>query len=292
LREPSWRALPLLLPAAWFAAWGIAWAQEQAPPENRWQDTAEFSYVVTAGNSQTNTLGFKDKLWKKWDSSGFELNAGGVRAEATAKFAVGDPNTPTNFEIRDETKLSAESYYLNGRYDRKVSPRFFWFVAAGWDRNTFSGIENRYTGVAGVGNTWADTDTTKFRTDYSVTYTKEDDVVKNPGFNDSFLGARVSSNLLRKFGATTTFTDDLVIDENLDDTSDLRANMINSVAVAMSKRLALKVSLQWLYDHQPAFGMFDLFDKEPSRGGVKSGSVTHELDTLDTVLTASLVVNI
>ena len=267
-----------------FAAAGPALAQ-QDPNEDRWHDTAEFSYVVTAGNSETNTLGFKNKLWRAWEKSGFELNAGGVRAEATRKFAVGDPNS---FDIEEEKDLTAEAYYINGRYDHKITDHFFWFASAGWDRNTFAGIDNRYTGAVGVGNQWIDTDDIKFRTDYSITYTKEDAVVDDPTFDDSFVGARVSYGYVNKLTDNVTFTSDLIVDDNLEDTTDLRANMTNSVAVSMTKRLALKVSVQLLYDHQPAIGSFDLFDT----AGFNIGTVDDELDTLDTIFTTSLVINI
>src|SRR5678815_3256841 len=151
----------------------LAREEQKTPPPDRWQDTAELSYVVTAGNSETDTLGFKNKLWRQWEKSAFEFNAGGVRANATTTttFALGTMN---NFDVteKNDSNLTAETYYLNGRYDRKIIDSFFWFVAAGWDRNRFAGVQNRYTGVAGVGNIWTDTDRRKFRTDYSLTFTK------------------------------------------------------------------------------------------------------------------------
>jgi putative salt-induced outer membrane protein YdiY len=264
-----------------------AWAQQPPAEDNdRWKDTAEFSFVATAGNSDTTTLGFKNKLLRKWSSSAFELNAGGVRSEGTVnRRAVG---TSDDFRIEDDAQITAENYFLNGRYDHKLTETFFWFFGAGWDRNTFAGIDNRYTGVGGVGNVWVDRDNLKFRTDYAVTFTKQDDVVENPDVDDSFLGLRVSWNYLHKFGATTEYVNDLIVDENLDETDDFRANMINSVSVALSKRLALKVSLQFLYDHQPSLEELPLFDTSGADTGTR---VLAELDELDTVFTSSLVVN-
>src|SRR5207245_1656187 len=160
------------------------------------KDVAEFSYVVTAGNSESRTLGFKDKLGRKWDRSSFELKAGGVRAEATTKTRTA-AGTVTDLSI-DETSATA-----------RIAERYF--------------LKRRY---------------------------------------------------------------DLILDGNLDDTSDFKANMTNSLAVAMSRRLALKVSLQLLYDHQPAFQAVDLLGAPPP--GVK---VLAQLDDLDTIFTTSLVVN-
>ncbi len=266
-----------------------ATAQDEGPTEG-WKDTAEFSFVVTGGNSDTETLGFKNKLWRIWDRSSFEFKAGGVRAESTTvdRMAVG---TPGNFDVHEDeqTELTAESYYLNGRYDHKITDRFFWLVSAGWERNRFAGIDNRYNGAGGVGNIWIDSEKTKFRTDYSVTYTREETVFKPPDdTDDTFAGLRVASAFLHQFGESTTYTNDLEINQSLDDSDDLRADMTNAVAVAINERLALKVSWQILYDAEPAFDEVDLFDTS----GIATGeTVLVELEEVDTVFTTSLVVN-
>jgi hypothetical protein len=58
--------------------------------------------------------------------------------------------------------------------------------------------------------------------------------------------------------------------------------------VVLNKRLALKVSLQFLYDNQPSFEELPLFDT----AGVDTGTaVLAELDELDTVFTSSLVMS-
>ncbi len=267
-----------------------SWAQETPkPPEEGWKDTAEFSYVVTSGNSETQTLGFKDKLWRQWERSAFELNLGGVRAESTTTTEIIATGTQNNFDVseRKDSDVTAENYYLNGRYDRKITDRFFWFGGAGWDRNRPAGVNYRYGVAGGVGNIWVDRETVKFRTDYSITFTKQENVVDEPGFDDTFPGARISYAYMQKCGKVTTFNSDLAVDDNLDDTSDYRANMTNAVSVSMSSHLALKVNLQWLFDNRPSFREVDLIDT----AGVRIGTVLDELDKLDTIFTSSLVVN-
>jgi putative salt-induced outer membrane protein YdiY len=255
-----------------------------------WSDKGELSYVVTGGNAETSTVGFKNTLGRAWERSGFELKAGGIRAESTTttRTAVGPSNT--NFSVVEEstTDLTAENYFLNGRYDRKISEHVFWFAGAGWDRNRFAGVENRYAGVGGIGNIWVDSERVKFRTDYSATFTRQNDVVENPDAKEDFAGARLSSKLEVKFGQNGTYGNDTVIDENLDDTSDLRADMTNWVAVSMSTHLALKVSLQLLYDGQPSFAAIP---REFPLGTATGETVLVELDDLDTIFTTSLVLN-
>jgi len=258
-----------------------------APPEEKWFNTGELSFVYTSGNSQTSTLGFKDKLWRNWTNSSFEMNAGGVRSESTtvSRFAVGTPND-FYVEKDEDSELTAGAYYLNGRYDRHISEDWFWYAGAGWDRNTFAGIASRSTAVGGIGTIWINEADIKFRTDYALTFTKQDDVVTNPDVDDTFFGARFSWLYWHKFTETTTYGNDFIADANLNELADFRVDMTNWVSVTINKTLALKVSLQWLYDNRPSLVEVDLFDNTLAPTGQ---TVSAELDSLDTLFTASLV---
>ena len=259
-----------------------------------WKDTAEFSLVMTGGNTETSALGLKNKLWKRWDKSAFELNAGAIKVETTTvtKTAIG---TTTVFSIDEvsSTEKTAENYYLNGRYDRMIHERFFWFVGAGWDRNEFAGIENRYTGYAGVGNIWVQKEKIFWSTDYSASITKQDDVTPDPAIDDTYPGLRLSSAFKYDFGKNASYGNDTIVDVNLNETEDLRVDMTNWLAVSMSEHLALKLSLQVLYDNLPALEAVTLLEFDGLTGTFidMGNTVPAELDELDTILTASLVIN-
>lgn len=249
-----------------------------------WSDQAELSYVLVGGNAQATSLGFKNTLMRTWERGRFTLRTDGIRAKTTTETLTAT-GTPDDFDIvRDEsTDTTAEYYLVHGRYDRDISARFFWYAGAGWERNRFAGFDDRTAVQAGLGNVWHDTEDLKFRTDYAVTWTDQQDVVEVPGADTSFLGARLSYAYLNKLGASTTFTSLLIVDENLEETSDLRGDFTNAVAVKMTERLALKASLQLLYDHQPAVEAVALTPGP--------GEVFLELDDLDTIFTTALVVS-
>lgn len=276
------RALPAV--ALGLAGLGAGVRAEEPAKTDRWRDIAEFSYVATAGNSEVSTLGFKNTLSRAWDKSSFEMKAGAVRGETTTRTraVVLGPS----IQETTTTEVTAENYSVSGRHDRKLTDRLFWYAGAGWDRNRPAGIQNRYSGAGGVGNVWIEEDRHKFRTDYALSYTKQENVVEVPGADESFLGLRVSGKYLHTLGANATYGNDLIVDGNLDETSDYRADMTTWAAVAMSARLALKVSLQWLYDHEPSFeNIEDLLDLLPPSGPTASA----QLDDLDTIFTVSLV---
>ena len=296
MRAPFRRAARFPLPALALLAVlpGVALAQEPPPeppapgPPEGWFDTADLSYVLTSGNSETTTLGFKNKLWRQWSRALFTLNAAALRAESTTVARSVDPGPPAGIVETETEALTAEAYLFNGRYERNITDRFNWFTGAGWERNRFAGVENRYSAAGGLGNIWHDSEDLMFRTSYGVTFTKQEDININPEFDDTFLGLQLNYDYRNKFGASTTFTSTLVLDENLEDTSDWRANMVNAVAVTMSERLALKVSLTWLYDHSPALvAVDDPLDLLPPVGP----TALAELEELDTIFTTSLVIN-
>jgi hypothetical protein len=259
-------------------------------PKLGWSDTAELSYVQTAGNSESSTFGFGNKLVRTWEKALFTFKAGGIRAESTAFARTASWIDDAHYRVDEKSlsTLTAENYFLNAQYDRKITERFFWNAGAGWDRNKFAGIENRYMAYAGVGNIWVDRDKVKFRTDYSATYTKRDDVVFDETRKDKFAGFRFAWDYMHKFGSATTYTNTLALDDNLQETSDWRGDMVNSVAVAMSKNLALKASLRWLYANQPARVDVPLTNALPPP---EPQSVPVPLDKLDTIFTTSLVIN-
>lgn len=283
MRDTTKRLLLATLAVALVAGLCTAVAAEDEA-DTGWHDTAELSAVFTSGNSENTTIGFKNRLWREWDRSMFTLKLGGIKAESTTftRTAIG---TPDNIIETETEETTAESYYLNGRFDRKISDSFFWYTGLGWDRNELAGIENRYIAEAGVGNVWVDTEDVKFSTAYALTFTKQEDVVELPGADDTFAGARLSYIYLNKLTDSTTYGNDLVLDFNFDESDDWRADWVHSLAVTMSKRLALKLGLQLLYDNMPSFELLTI--QMPTDPNVTT--VPFELDDLDTIFTASVV---
>jgi putative salt-induced outer membrane protein YdiY len=247
-----------------------------------WSDVAEATFVLTAGNATARTLGFKNTLEHLWEKASFKFGAGAVRTESgtTTRTASG---TPENFIISEDTdtEVTAENYYLKGRADWGLSDAAFIYGGADWDRNTFAGIQNRYGFASGAGRSWFDTDSRRLKTDLGLTYTIQKDVVENPEGDDSFMGLRGSYDFFHKLTGTTDLASVLVVDENLSDTEDLRADWTNSLSVAMSQRLALKTSLQILFDNHPSLTSVPLNDTQ----------VLTPLDKVDSLFTVAIVMN-
>ena len=245
---------------------------------------ADLSYVLTSGNSSSSSLGFKGDVTHRWAKHSIGFATGGLRASSSpdTRYAVG---TPGDYEIVvPESELTAEAFYARGRYDYKLSDRLFYTAGAGWERNRFSGIDNRWLVDTGIGYIFLNNERTSFRGTAGVTYTSEDYTVDDGG-DGSFLGARLGWDFSQKLFQNTTFTHTLLLDENLEETDDLRADAQFGLHVAMSSKLGLKVNWRLLWDNQPALAEFPLYT-----GGIDTGTtVLAPYKELDQGFSVSLV---
>ena len=263
--------------------------EEEEERKYGWFDTGELSFVQTDGNSEASSFSLRNVLSHVWENATFSLDAGALRVETTtiSRFATG---TPTDFTLSEDknSEVTAENYFLRGRYDRQITDTLYWYAGAGWEKNEFAGFDSRVDIGAGIGNIWFENDDSHFSTYYGVTWTSQDDIIENPEIDDSFIGVQAGWDYAQQLTGNTVYANLLVVDLNVDETDDFRADMINSLTTQMSDHLALKLSLQLLYDNLPALTEVDLVDGS----GVPTGTrVLGELDELDTLFTAALVVS-
>ena len=252
----------------------------------KWTAQAELNYLATSGNSRSETLGFRNSIARNWRKGRATLEAGAVRAEDSrrSRNAVFLPSGRIEITELTTTELTAESYFIRGQYDREISDHLFWFVGSGWEKNEFAGIDRRISTVGGVGYKWYEKEGEFFKTDIGFTLTDEQNLA---GTGRNFSGSRFSWELVERWTETTVFESHLSLDQNLEDSSDARADLTNSMAVAMTARLAVKVSLQLLYDSQPALETIEITTE---KGLPTADFIAVELEKLDSVFNASLVV--
>ena len=254
-----------------------------------WVNATEVSYVSTAGNASSTTFGLKGTLEGAGGPNELKFEVGGVRAssDVTSRRAVG---TAGDFEIVEtvRSETTAESYFARGRYDRSFGAGFG-FAGAGWERNTFSGIQNRYQVVGGLGRTFVDGDSGRFQADLGLTYTIQKDVDPTPGADDGFGGYRFSAEAVKPISETSRLQSELVLNNSFSNSDDVRVDWLNSLSVAVNSTLALKTSLQLLWDNVPALISVPL----ETTGGTPTGTnVLTPSDDLDTVLTLTLVITL
>ena len=284
MSRPSIAALALLVSALPSPA-----RAQDATDGFTWENATELSFVATSGNASSSTLGLKASLLGAGGANSFKVELGGIRAESefTTRTATGSADV---YEVSETTRTepTAESYFARARYDRAMDGAFA-FGGAGWERNTFAGIRNRFSVVAGVGRTWIEGAAGRLKTDVGGTYTIQKDVEPEPGADDAFAGVRVTLDAMRALSSSADLSSTLIIDQNVEEGGDVRADWVNSLAVSISEGLALKTSLQLLYDRDPSFIGVPLVDGAGTPTGV---TVRTPGEKLDSVLTLTLVIKL
>ena len=300
------------------------WAQDKPkePPKLGWSNSTDLSLVVTAGNSAAQTLGFSDELRHVWKDARFEFEVNVVRSDTSDdRFFRSHPASSFLSAARRPTRrqplsnlarpwMSAQ-YLLSGSYERNITPRFFWNAGASWDRNDDAGILNRYIVYAGVGNTWVDSARRRFATSYGISYTDREEEEPDPEKDSRFAGVRLGWDYKEQFNKGTTFDNKFASNVSLADRSDYSIDTTSALTVSVVSHVSLKVSLQWLYENEPALesdldvialvelinpdgiaGSGDERFRTLSSGGSKLvlGSADARKDKLDTIVRTALVI--
>jgi putative salt-induced outer membrane protein YdiY len=304
------------------AVGGAAWGQGGSEPEIGWSNKTELSFVFTEGNSDTESLGIRNDLRRRWTGSKLKIVFDAVRADtADDRFLLVDPGTTFppgavpaiggTSVIEPAKEPDVEKYFLESTYDQKLGQRLRWHAGLSWDRNEDAGILNRYHYFGGFGHDWYDSKDFALRTSYGVAYVDREEETTDPEKEDKFAAARVGLHFLDRFGKAATFETDLTSNLNVEDTADYNVNATMSIAVKMTDRLSMKVSLQGLYASEPALedvdivarvelldpdgiaGSGDEFFRTVTNGGaeIELGEGQIRKDELDTVFRASLVID-
>ena len=117
---------------------------------------------------------------------------------------------------------------------------------------------NRYVVFGGLGNIWSDSETVRFSTTYAFSYTDREEATRNPEKADRFGGARLGRDYINRFGGGTVYENDFTTNINMTNTSDYSLNMVNALGVSMSNHLSLRISLQLLFENEPALEDVDI----------------------------------
>lgn len=249
---------------------------EDAGEEKSWSNTTELSLVNTTGNSETSNFAITNKFATKAGRGQFKLDFDALRTETTTRIIQ---NVGGVLVVDETTAVSAEAYKLNGQYDRPITDQLNWYARAGWHRDEFAGIDNSYSAGAGIGYTFFEEDAQTLKSEIGVGYVQEKYV---DGTDTDFAELRGFLAYDRKLSETSKLFSELEILENLDETSDVRANGLVGVSASLSNRIALAVSFALKYDAEPPTLLLS---------DVGFPDVLYEFDDLDTTFKASLVIN-
>jgi hypothetical protein len=276
---------------------GASGAQTQTTTDGTaWTARAALSGVTTSGNTSTQSLGFKGQLGYQDGRNKWSLEVGGLRKRDSQEtfFAVGSPDDFDVVKVANP-QTTAQNYFAETGIERMVSRRLLLTASGGWHRDLFSGIERLVSGRAGVGYAfWSKEDRGEAKGKIEATINNQKDTVPSPATDATFVGLRAGYAFFVNLGQgqQKTFRSQLDLDENLQETEDLRVGWQNSLTVALSNRFALQVGAEQKLRNRPALREVDLYPPggDPSTGSPVDAVVT-PFNKLDSAFTVALVVN-
>jgi len=239
---------------------------EEAKPEKKWSDEAELSFVNTSGNSETSTFAAKNLLkYKFTEKLEGEWDAAALFNQAT------DDDT-------GESETTAERYSTNLKLSYLFTERFYSGLGAGWLRDEFAGLKNRYYVGPYVGYKFLLGPTHLLKAELGLNYANEDYTYKKeqadrePGekFEDKdFLEGRGFGLYEYAITEKTKFSQSLEYLSDFDDSDNYKLNSLSALTVGISDVFSVKTSYEIRYVNQ----------------------VPNDIDTTDRIMTVALVAN-
>jgi putative salt-induced outer membrane protein len=221
----------------WTALFGLA----AAPAHADWTGKGEAGLVVSSGNTETKTANAKLRVARE---DGKWKNAFGL----------------AGLYASDDVGTTADRWEALTQSDYNFSPKTFWFGAARYEQDEFSGFEYQATLSTGMGRKFIETDATKFTGTLGVGYK----IIESRDVLDDVTGALVTPGerqedaILRgtldydhKLTATTSVLNRFIVEAGADNTY-LQNEL--SLQVKIMEALALAVGYAVRHNTDPPFG--------------------------------------
>lgn len=265
-------ALAVILVAA-----APAGAQEEVveDPPKPWGNEAEASFVMTGGNSSSQTFAVSDRFFYNWTYSELIVRVGALRAESDTRRLLNVDGVVVEETI---SEVRAESYDVEGRFRRNVLDELFWFVGGGWHRDEFSGIDSRVEGIAGAGYRFVENSRGTVVGELGGGVTRENRV---NGISDTIADVRGRLSAEWQVIDTTHLASTLEVIGNVQDFGDHRILSESSISVRINDHLALRAAYGLKFDNEPVVILVDTLPGPPA---------PFTLEKTDTRLSTSLVI--
>lgn len=236
LKTAAFHRIPALAGAT-----GLAMLILTVPAHADWKGRGEAGLVIASGNTDTETANVKFELAREAGNWKNTFGLSGLYAS-------------------DEEAATAQRWQAFTQQDYNFSPKTFWFGAARFEDDRFSGFEYQATLSTGLGRKFVDTDRTKFIGTAGVGYKffetrdafdEDTGVLLQEGTRDDEIVFRGTLDFEHQFTETTAVIDKFIVEAGADNTfyqNDL------SLEVKMTDLLAMSVGYSVRHNTDPPIG--------------------------------------
>lgn len=221
----------------------IVYAQEEEkkPEDVTWKTRAEFSYVKTSGNSDTETM--SGKLETK-------------REEAVNRY-YGKANV---FRAEDNNNDTANKWLLDGRWERVLNDRLYGFLTANYLKDKFSGYKYRVGGGPGVGYEIVKTKDHTLKGSVAVLY-YYDRYSTGPEKSDDYVAGKAAISYEWQIWDNLKFKEDADYLVSFEDTQKYFINSETALEVKIKEKVSLGISYIINYQNEPPSNTIRQTDK-------------------------------
>lgn len=205
---------------------------QEASVAARTRFTTDLGFVQTSGNTEITTFNIGEKLSREW-----------------ASFTLAQSFALVYGEERGTVNSNALRTDLRG--DWRVGQRLALFLGAGFDRNSFAGIERRFEEQIGLRSQViaAARDTVSVEAGGTVTQQ-----LGTEGTTRNFPAARAAGVWRHAFNDRAYLQQNAEVLPNLSETEDWRVNTETTLVAPLSARVGMKLSYVLRYDNLPEPG--------------------------------------
>ena len=202
-----------------------------------YSSSTSFSLLMTSGNTQEITLGFDTEQNLKIKKNELKFKGSIIYSQS------------------DGTRES-EIYYSHLEYRRSLSSKAYLLGFGRFERNEPSGYKYRFALTVGAGYFWTKSKNFELSSELTLGWSKENNIekIKNTDLKLSFASCLVSTQVKIKISSNSELSYQDIFFINLEDIKDYRLSSLASLSVSISRYIALKISHQLKYNHQPVPG--------------------------------------
>ena len=202
-----------------------------------YSSSTSFSLLMTSGNTEEFTLGFDTEQNLKIQKNEIQFKGSIIYSQS-------------------EGVRGSELYYSHLEYRRSLSSKAYLLGVGRFERNVLSGYEYRLAFSVGAGYVWTKSEKLELSSEIALGLSTENNLKKDKEieFRSSFASSQISSKMKIKISSNSEFVIHEIFFVNLDHTNDYRLSSLASLSVSISSHIALKLSHQFKYNHQPVPG--------------------------------------
>jgi putative salt-induced outer membrane protein YdiY len=214
----------------------------------KYNSQTSLSLVLTRGNNKNFSFSFDTNQTLKIHKAN--------TLELKGRFI----NTESNGEKKSEV------YYSHLKYDRKIGKKAYLLSFFRYERNRLAGYNYRLALSVGGGATWIDNEKFKFASEMAFGWNNEKNTqrlsignvngssVWENTIKASFLSSIITNNVNFQLSENAQFSLQEVLFLNLEEIKDFRLNSYLSLTASINSNLALKTSIQVVYENLPVEG--------------------------------------